>query len=239
MDGARRLELIDRSGVVRRPTGAELRAEIRGVLQRLSIRPDPAGLPRGDGSHVLVIPGFCEGDLALRRFRRWLDGLGYRSHGWGMGPNFGPTRGLFDRILSQFDAIHAASGRPIHVVGISMGGVFARVIGHARPDAVARIVTLASPFRIPVRSSIERLYMLMQPIHGPLPDWVVEALKSPPPVPTTAFYTRDDGIVPWECCIDEPGPDRENIEVAGGHIVMPSNPAVLRGLAEVLARSAG
>lgn len=235
MPSSPRFDLIDRSGQVRRPTGADLRAELRGAFKRLSARPDPSGLPRGDGTAVLVIPGFGEGDLPLRSLRRWLDALGYHAHGWGIGLNFGPTAGIFDRMLARLDALYAESGRPVVLVGISMGGVFARVLGHARPHAIARIVTIASPFRLPVRSSIERLYMMLEPFHAPLPDWVAAALHTPPPVPTTAFYSRDDGIVPWECCIDEPASGRENIEVDGGHIVMPSNPRTLHHLAHTLA----
>ena len=238
MGTATKLELIDRSGRVRPPPRAALGAELRGLLRRGMPRPDPAGLPLGDGAPVLVIPGFGEGDLMLRPFRRWLDDLNYFAHGWGQGPNIGPKPRVFERLLARLDEIHARFDRPVILIGISLGGVFARVLAHARPNAVAQVVTLASPFRLPARSSIELLYQALTPLHAPLPPWVQTALLRPPPVRTTAFYTRNDGIVPWQCCLDEPGEGRENVEVTCGHLLMPSNPIVLRLVAERIAPGA-
>ena len=63
-----------------------------------------------------------------------------------------------------------------------------------------------------------------------------QARIAPPPVPCTAIYTRDDGIVSWPCCLENDSPNTDNVEVAGTHVGLPWNPAVLAAIAERLAR---
>jgi hypothetical protein len=53
-------------------------------------------------------------------------------------------------------------------------------------------------------------------------------------VPSTAIFTRSDGVVPWRSCVDLPGPRSENIEVIGSHCGLGHNPAVVRVIADRL-----
>ena len=43
------------------------------------------------------------------------------------------------------------------------------------------------------------------------------ALRQQPPVPCTAIYSKDDGVVRWEQCVERETADAENIELAGIH----------------------
>ena len=45
------------------------------------------GIPRGNGSAVVVIPGFLGTDLYLTEFRAWLRRIGYKSYYSGIGLN--------------------------------------------------------------------------------------------------------------------------------------------------------
>jgi len=64
---------------------------------------------------------------------------------------------------------------------------------------------------------------------------LLSRIAEPPPVPTLAIYTRRDGIVAWESCLDRPAPGRENVAIDGAHSSMLSNPRALRVIAERLA----
>jgi hypothetical protein len=44
---------------------------------------------KGDGSDVLVFPGFMASDRTTARLRKSLMAAGYRAHGWGLGRNRG------------------------------------------------------------------------------------------------------------------------------------------------------
>ena len=60
--------------------------------------------------------------------------------------------------------------------------------------------------------------------------------ESPADVPTTHIYSRTDGVVHWESCIDSSGaPTVENVEVMGSHVGMGLNPDVYRLIADRLA----
>ena len=60
-----------------------------------------------------------------------------------------------------------------------------------------------------------------------------------PPVPTTAIYSRSDGICAWQSCIEKPGKNVENIEVVGSHCGMGHHPAVVYAVADRLAQAEG
>src|SRR5258708_7395029 len=60
--------------------------------------------------------------------------------------------------------------------------------------------------------------------------------ESPADVPTTHIYSRADGVVHWESCIDLSGaPTVENVEVMGSHVGMGLNVDVYRLIADRLA----
>jgi hypothetical protein len=59
------------------------------------------------------------------------------------------------------------------------------------------------------------------------------------PVPTTAVFSRLDGVVPWRACINTAGRRSENVEVYSSHIGMGHNAAVLWVIADRLAQPEG
>jgi len=59
---------------------------------------------------------------------------------------------------------------------------------------------------------------------------------SPKEVPTTVVYSRTDGVVHWQSCVDNSeSPMVENVEVPGSHIGMAFSSDVYRVLATRLA----
>lgn len=66
-----------------------------------------------------------------------------------------------------------------------------------------------------------------------------ERLELPPPVPSTAIYSRTDGVVPWRCSLERPAEFAENIRVEGSHCGLGHNPMVLWAIADRLAQPEG
>jgi len=224
-------DIFDRTGTVRRPP---LRGVLRELVFNLAYHPPPparADLADGGGHVVLVVPAFLTTDLVTRHLRRFLQQCGYRSFGWGLGVNWGPTPRLVAALRRRLAELRGLAGDRVSLVGLSLGGLLVRDLAYDRPDDVRHVVTIASPFNLPTAAAIEPLIWLTGCFYRPALD--VARLATPLPVPSTAIFTRDDGIVAWQSCRrDERG--CESIEVGGPHLSICRNPDVLRAVAEKL-----
>ncbi|MBV9091197.1 MAG: alpha/beta hydrolase [Mycobacteriaceae bacterium] len=198
-------------------------------------------LPRGDGHPVLVLPGLLAGDDSTWALRRILRDLGYRVHGWRLGRNFGPTAAAVTGMAERLQTLNSRYGAAISVIGWSLGGIYARALARNTPDAVRQVLTMGSPFRLADerQSRASRVFNRYTNLHvrrTKLPaELDVEAL----PVPATSIYSRYDGIVAWQACLDPPSPRSENIAVIGSHFGYGHNPAVVYAVADRLAQPPG
>jgi pimeloyl-ACP methyl ester carboxylesterase len=224
-------------------------------VELLLLRATPAyyglGVPRGDGSAVVVIPGFLGTDVYLMEMYAWLRRIGYSPYFSGIGLNAECPNLIIRRRLDEtINRARTETGRPIHLIGHSLGGIIARSVCGQRPADIASVITLGSPFRGTVAHSrvlraaeLVRKRILAQ--HGPgvLPDCYtgrctcsfLDSLRRelPPDISETAIYTRTDGVVDWHYCItDNPSND---FEVPGTHIGLAFNPAVYDIIANRLA----
>ena len=175
-----------------------------------------AGSPRGDGHTVLVMPGLGATDVSTRPLRRFLRRLGYDVHGWQLGRNAGPTAAMLDGVDRRFVDLHGRGGLPVSLVGWSMGGIFARRLARMNPEQVRQVITLGSPFRMMSGTRSSELSM-----------------------PSTAIYSKTDGVAPWAACCDGSGARHESIEVVGSHCGLGHHPAVLHVVADRLAQPVG
>ncbi len=196
-------------------------------------------LPRGDGHPVMVLPGMAADDFSTRPLRRLLRQLGYRVHGWRMGRNIGDPAletPLRERLL---DLSGRYGGQPVSLIGWSLGGIYARELAKLEPDRVRQVITLGSPFTgDPLASNAVSLYTrLSGKVPAVEPRW--QALRLPPPVPTTSIYSRSDGIVAWPCSINAPGHEVENIAIAASHCGLGHHPLALYAIADRLAQAEG
>ncbi len=150
--------------------------------------------PRGPkgGPPALVIPGFIANDRTTMELRRALAADGWRVHPWEMGWNLGASADTVKRLRARIDAI--SPDQPLLVVGWSLGGVFARALALDHPERVKAVVTLGSPFSGDPRAN--NVWKLYEAIAGHKVDNPPIARNSTkPPVPTLAFWSRNDGIV--------------------------------------------
>jgi pimeloyl-ACP methyl ester carboxylesterase len=195
---------------------------------------------RGDRHPVLILPGFLAGDPSTAPLRSVLRSQGYWAHGWQLGRNLGPTPDVIDGLFERLQSLHARHGRPVSLVGWSLGGIYARRLARRCPEMVRQVITLGSPFRIAEsggRSAVSGLYERLRPTHAVGLEQVVAGdSEVPPEIPVTAIYTRTDGIVRWWQCIESVGERRENIEVRGSHSGLGFNPAVIYAVSDRLAQ---
>ncbi len=148
---------------------------------------------------VLVFPGILSSDYATSLMRRTLKASGYPAYGSRMGVVTGVTPRLFAKAEQRLDAVWQREGRKVCVIGISLGGMFARVLAQRNPEKVELVMTLGTPFSGDRRANNAwRVYEAINNhsvYNPPLPD--NPSLK--PPVKTIAIWSKRDGIIAPEC----------------------------------------
>ena len=152
-------------------------------------------------------------------------------------------------IESRLRRLAQRAGGRVVLIGQSRGGELARVVALRNPDLVGTLVMLGSPVLDPlsvgptvlgaVRSvawlgdlGVPRM-LSSECADGPccaafrrdLPAPLAESVRA------VAIYSRSDGIVSWEACLD---PYAEQVEVESSHTGMSVNARVYRVLATIL-----
>jgi pimeloyl-ACP methyl ester carboxylesterase len=199
-----------------------------------------ARVPRGDGHPVLVLPGLLAGDFSTAPLRRFLRDLCYDARGWKLGINRGPNGELSRRMEARLERLFERHGRKVSLVGWSLGGIYARELARQHPERVRCVITLATPFRDISATHAARLVPI-RPRGRPLHEAreLRAYLARPIEVPTTSLYSKSDGIVHWQSCLEQDGPERENVEVACSHTSMGFHPHALEVIANRLAQREG
>ncbi|NWH07396.1 MAG: alpha/beta fold hydrolase [Alphaproteobacteria bacterium] len=192
-------------------------------------------VPAGDGRAVLLIPGFLTGDWTTQPLRQFLARAGYRAEAAGMVFNAGPTASLFDALSTRVKSLADQTGRPIAVIGQSLGGVFARGLAQDHPQEIDRVITLVTPIRFPVTTPLAPFVWALSIFHDPRFLARRASIALPPRAPVTAIYSKTDGIVDWHQCLQDAAPHYENVHVPGAHTTMGSNAQAQRIVAFRLA----
>lgn len=195
--------------------------------------------PKGDGHPVLVFPGLATGDMTTLVLRNFLKDRGYTPYAWEQGLNRGPRPGVIEACVDRVQQLRSEHGRSVSLIGWSLGGIYAREIAKMVPDAVRAVVTLGTPFSgSPKANNAWRLYEFTSGRRID-EDARLAGLKETPPVPTTSIYSRTDGVVAWQCCVEQESNRSENIEVHASHFGIGVNPTALYAVADRLALPEG
>ncbi len=233
---------VDELSSVGPPTGPPDRSRLLGEVGLLL---QPARLavggvrlaraPRGDGRRTVLIPGWRSPEAAMAPIGTYLKRLGHDCQGWGLGTNDDDVERTRDRILERLPDLVAESGRPINLVGWSLGGVIAREIARSRPDDIHRVVTYGTPVlggpthtvgaASAGREECARITELQEHLDA----------TDPIRVPITAIYTRNDGAVDWRACIDRSSCNVRMVEVGSTHVGLGLDPDVWLTAAKALA----
>jgi pimeloyl-ACP methyl ester carboxylesterase len=198
---------------------------------------------------VLLVPGFMAADRSLSVLKGWLRRCGSRTASAGMWINVDCGERTANALEERVRRLAERAGREVVLIGQSRGGQLARVDAVRNPDAVGGLAMLGSPVLDPLHvgpavlrtvRSVARLGDLGMPglFSSECGDGACcaayrEDLKAPLPQATRALaiYSRSDGIVSWQSCLD---PCAEQIEVDSSHSGMSVNRDVYRLLARFL-----
>lgn len=204
-------------------------------------------LPKGDGHPVLFFPGFLTGDIYTSQIRDCVTVQGFKTYSWEYGMNLGLDDNLAKHLKQRLQEVYEENGgQKVSLVGYSLGGIYARELAREFPHMVRGVVTLGTPFgklddldnatAIP----LEKIYQLLHPDAGVLTRADIGPRSlTPPPVPTTSIYSRNDGVVNWQASLNPAARQAENIEVFGSHLGMTFNPMTIAAVVDRLAQPEG
>ena len=196
---------------------------------------------------VMLIPGFMAGDVTLAPMANFCRWLGHRAVHAGIWSNSECPRETMQKLNARIALTYEKFDQPIVVIGQSLGGVYAREIAREQPEMVERVISLGSPLRQPTHAAnlaVQAVARSMAALRGKADGCLSESCKcglilsdeSAAHVPATHVYSRTDGVVHWQSCIDLSGaPTVENVEVRGSHVGMAVNADVYRVIADRLA----
>lgn len=198
--------------------------------------------PKGDSHPVLVLPGLMASDVSTKPLRAFLNSRGYKAHGWNQGRNLGLRPGVEPKMLARLRELRKRYDRKVSLVGWSLGGLYARQLAKQMADDVRLVITLGSPFAGHPRST--NAWRVYEAASGHRADHdsfhhPAGPLHVAPPVPTSAIFSRSDGVCAWQSCMERVGPQTENIEVLGSHLGLGHNPAAVYAIADRLAQPEG
>lgn len=226
------------------PHFLNLLKEGRAFFEYLDTVINTPEIPAGDGHPVMVIPGLGTSDNSTTLLRNFLKKKEYRTYGWQQGLNRGYHDYMLERLSTRLKYLyHKYGGRKVSLIGWSLGGIFARELGKEFPENIRQVITMGSPFRIDLstKTNANWIYELLagHAIDDLAPD-LTATLHETPTVPVTAIFSKTDGIVPWQICVEEKeGYGIENIEAPSSHFGFGHNRAVLMAIGDRLALEEG
>jgi pimeloyl-ACP methyl ester carboxylesterase len=217
------------------------------VLQELRLPVDamrwlPAWLatkvrPTSHPRSVLLLPGFGTGPRAMRVMGSFLGRHGHRVRDWGLGQNNGEARQLRIALEPIVRTVIEQHGEPVVVVGWSLGGFIAREYAREHPGHVRKVITLGTPVvGGPRYTATARRYHAQGHDLDELERAVRSRYATPLTAPVTAVYSKRDGIVAWQACIDKWSPNVSHVEVDETHVGLILSPRVLAIVAQEIAR---
>jgi triacylglycerol esterase/lipase EstA (alpha/beta hydrolase family) len=191
---------------------------------------------KGQGEPVIVLPGFMGDDSSTLVLRGYLNSIGYNAVGWGLGVNRKPMLSLLPQLQTLLDQMLDEHGQKVRLVGWSRGGILSRELARDTPEKVAKVITIGSPVKGGVAAS--SIGTLVQRTTGLTSAAMSSLLRDRQRVdirvPIRSIFSKLDGVVSWQACIDDMNPDVEHFEIAGSHVGMGTNVDVFRLLPKLL-----
>lgn len=142
-------------------------------------------------------------------------------------------------LVARVEALFAETGQKVSLVGWSLGGIFARLLARRVPERIRQVITLGSPFMND--GDATNAGRVFEMVSGTRRDdranrAMVAELASPSRIPSSAIYSRSDGVCAWQVCREESAKRCESIEVYGSHCGLGVNPSVIYAVADRLAQ---
>ena len=227
--------------VARPPSRLATMLELRAPLDWATIllrAPQLLRAPRGDGRPVMLLPGYGTDESSMRPLAHYLRFLGYDVYDWGLGRNKGNvdgyTRLVGERVRECHDRL---GGKPLTLIGWSLGGVIARETARLFELNVREVITLGTPIiggpkytaaaaRYAATANLD-LDEFEKEVHARNSIGITQ--------PVTSIYSKLDGVVGWRASIDVYNEQARNIEVYSSHFGIGTNGRVWHLIADTLA----
>lgn len=176
---------------------------------------------------VMILPGFATHPVRMRYLAQALETAGHRTKRWGLGFNWGADEERFALLEARLADLHARHGRPVVLLGWSLGGLFARELAKRQPQAVAKVITMGSPFSgSPRANNVWRAYQFITGHSVDAPP--IEAdLAAKPPVETVALWSANDGAIAPRCAAGRPGERDRAVALRCTHIGFTYDPGAI------------
>lgn len=205
------------------PTKWQMIAEAYGIVEAGNLLlqlPSLMKVERGKGQRIIVLPGFATNDIFTFPMRKFLENIGYKPEGWGLGNNHGDVPVLLDLMNTKVREIFRETQEKIILIGWSLGGYLARECARDNQDIIEKVITLGSPIiGGPKYTSIADVYSKQHGINiDQLEKEIDERFQIPLAIPVFSIYSKKDNVVSWEACIDPYSPKVINQEIDSTHI---------------------
>lgn len=193
-------------------------------------------LPRGDGSPVLVTPGYGTSDRSTALLRAFLNWLGYQTYPWGLGKNTGDVPKLVEKLQPALANISKQHNKPVHLIGWSLGGVLMRELARDNPQLAQQVITLGTPvvggpkYTVTAKAYREKGYDLDEIEAG-----IAAREAKPISVPVLSIYSKRDGVVGWQASLDQNSLAVSHQQVQARHMGLGISPEVFSIIAKRLA----
>jgi pimeloyl-ACP methyl ester carboxylesterase len=230
------------------PAFDALRLPLRALLKRCAPsarREGDSVIYLGQGQPVIVFPVLGGGPDSTAPLRRILDDAGFVTYDWGMGVDTGPRDRNLSRWLRDLEErvidVAEAEGSAVTLLGWSLSGIYARELSKRTNPLVRQVITLGTPFNAKADAHLRcPLLKVLESGYGNLAVNLRHRLSQSPPVPSTSIYSRSDGLVPWQLCLEKETPQSENVEIDGAtHRGLPAHPRALEAITDRLAQPEG
>ena len=186
------------------------------------------GIPRGDGSPMIFVPGIFSSDAYMRPMRNWAKRRGYAGEDSNIILNVGSWRLHLQRLKESTRRAVERTGLKATLVGHSLGGVYSLAEVFEDPDYVDTLITLASDTRENIRKAAHpavgwggSLAINIDPEAEEMLN-LLPTLPLPPGVKMYCIYGNADGVFHQESFGDPRA--EENIQIPGKHFSLPLNP---------------
>lgn len=186
---------------------------------------------------VMILPGFGTRPGRLRYLAEQLETAGHVTKRWGQGRNWGPDPDRFDQIEARLLDLFARDGRKVVLVGWSLGGIYARELAKRQPQAVAKVITMGSPFSgSPRANNVWRAYQFITGHSVDAPPIDVD-LGAKPPVETIALWSANDGVIAPRCAAGRADERDRAVALRCTHLGFTYDPQVIATLLRELERT--
>ena len=114
---------------------------------------------------VMLLPGFTGSEKSLCYLKCFLENIGHTVVMWGAGINYGERDSTYQLCYNKLVRTFKKYNKKLVLIGHSLGGVYARKLGHESPQYIEQIICLGSP--IDIRGGVDNIVSTVYGLFNP------------------------------------------------------------------------